>query len=232
MILKHWLASRHFKYQCKQLANSALADIYQPPELSTLPEQTFEDTDFLVLDFETTGLRPKTDRLLSMGFTPIKKGRVYVGQSEHYYIRHTKIIPDETAIIHHITEQEAAQGIPIKEIFPHLLKQLSGKVLVAHFADIEVGFLQQVAKALYNTALPIVYLDTLQIAFQLKYKGAIHIPQNALNLFTLRQAYELPNYKAHNAMADAVSTAELLLVQISEMEHHPVTLKRLLKMGK
>ncbi len=230
MMLKSWFAERHFNKQCQQLANSPLADIYSVPDRKQLSEQAFEETSFFVLDFETTGLNPKTDRVLSMGFTSIENGRILLGKSEHYYVRHTKKIPDKTAIIHHITEQEAATGVPIKEAFPYLLKQLSGKVLVAHFADIEIGFLQQIAKTLYNITLPIIYLDTLQIAFHLKYKDAVHIPQNALNLFSLRQQYDLPNYKAHNAMADAVSTAELLLVQVSDINPQPVIMKQLLKM--
>lgn len=221
--MKNWLAEKKFQRQQQRFEKSELAQYYTPP---TIAQRTFKDADFLVLDFETTGLTPKKDRVLSVGYTTLSKQRIQLGNSSHFYIRHRNFIPDETVVIHHITEQEAAQGQPIREIFPLLLQQLSGKVLVAHFADIEVGFLQQIARVVYQTALPLRVVDTLQIAYNSKYKQSIHVPSNALNLFTLRETYQLPRYKAHNAMNDAVATAELLLAQINEMrlrEHTPLS---------
>lgn len=226
MTLKYWLSQQRFKYHKKQFERSELAQYYRPP---IIDDAAFIDKDYLVLDFETTGLKPHKNRVLSVGFTTIRKGRITTGQSEHHYVKHTDFIPEETVIIHHITEQEAAHGIPIQEVFPYLLKQLDGKILVAHFADIEVGFLQQIAKALYQTTLPLVVIDTLQLAFHRKYKQAVHIPPDALNLFTLRESYHLPRYKAHNAMLDALATAELLLAQVNDMSQRgQVPLKKLL----
>lgn len=223
-----WRQKRRYEKYCKQLANSSLAHVYQPIAQTTLATQNLAETEFLVLDFETTGLTPKKDRVLSVGFTTIKNGRVQLGQSEHYFVKHTKHIPDKTVAIHHITEQEAATGRPIADIFPHLLAQLSGKVLVAHFADIEVGFLNQIARSVYHTELPLAVVDTLQLAFRLKYKDAVHVPQNALNLSQLRQQYRLPRYKAHNAMIDALATAELLLVLCEELDGQQTAVNRLL----
>lgn len=225
-MLKNWLSHQRFQRQLKQFNQSRLAQYYTPPTLADCP---FKQAEFLVLDFETTGLSPKKDRVLSMGYTLLSQQRIQLGKSAHYYIRHTEMIPDETVIIHHITEQEAAQGLPIKDIFPLLLQKLSGKFLVAHYADIEVGFLQQIALSLYQTPLPLRVVDTLQLAYQKKYRQSLHIPPNALNLFTLREGYQLPRYKAHNAMSDAVATAELLLAQVNEMEQFEETpVKRLL----
>lgn len=213
-MIKNWLIQRHFDQRVKVLNNSELSTIYQPPVVG---DKTFAAMDFCVLDFETTGLNPKKDRVLSAGWTTIENQRVEWGACEHHLIQHTQSIPDQSVAIHHITEQEAAQGKPIEDIFPHILKQLSDKVLVAHFADIEVGFLQQLAKQLYAITLPLVVIDTLQLAFAMKYKHAVHVPQNALNLFSLREQYELPRYKAHNALSDAVATAELLVVLVHEL---------------
>lgn len=215
-MLKQWLKQRQFRQQHRQLQTGQLAQAYQPPVDGVL-KQSFADSEFLVLDFETTGLNPKTDRLLSAGWTVISNGRVQLGQSQHYYIRHDDTISDESVGIHHITEQDALNGVPVSEVFPLLLQQLSGRVLVAHYADIEVGFLQQVATAVYRTGLPLYTVDTLQLAYRLHYKNSVHVPQDALNLFNLRQRYQLPRYKAHNAMLDAVATAELLLILIDEM---------------
>lgn len=227
-MLKQWIHQRRYQKQLSQLNNSKLSQYYQPPPIN-VGEQTFADSELLVLDFETTGLDPKKDRLLSVGFTTICNQRIQLGQSEHYLIQHTDSIPDETVAIHHITEEEAAQGQPITDIFPHLLSAMNGKYLVAHFADIEVGFLQQIATKHYQSTLPLIVIDTLQLAFRMKYKDAVHTPSHALNLFNLRKQYALPRYKAHNAMSDAVATAELLLILADEKRRKDdITIKQLI----
>ncbi len=227
-MLSQWLRQRQFNRQYRQLQNSSLAELYQPVTEQQLM-RPFADSEFLVLDFETTGLHSKTDRVLSAGWTVIANGRIQLGQSEHTFIRHTAGISDESVGIHHITEQEASEGVPVQTVFPRLLKQLSGRILVAHFADIEVGFIQQIAQSLYQLALPLYTVDTLQLAFRYHYQDSVHVPQNALNLFNLRARYQLPRYKAHNAMLDAVATAELLLLLVDKLGgEQQVTVKRLL----
>lgn len=211
---KNWFTKRRFQRQLQALESSPLAEFYQPP---TLFEGCFADNEYLVLDFETTGLTPKNHQVLSAGWTVIQGGRVQWGQCQHHLIKHTQVIPDSSVAIHHITEQEAAKGQPTADVLFELLKQLSGKVLVAHFADIEVGFLQQLSKQHYGITLPLVVIDTLQLAFSMKYRHAVHVPHDALNLFSLRAQYQLPRYRAHNARSDAIATAELLLAFVEEL---------------
>lgn len=52
-------------------------------------------------------------------------------------------------------------------------------------------------------------LDTLKIETGKRTVNQIHINPESLRLFALRDQYNLPRYKAHNAMQDAISTAEL-----------------------
>jgi DNA polymerase-3 subunit epsilon len=48
-------------------------------------------------------------------------------------------------------------------------------------------------------------------------------------LHHLRQAYKLPTYQAHNALTDALATAELFLAMASRIAgNHPLAIKRLL----
>ncbi len=230
MLIKQWLHHRRFTQQLKALENSPLSDIYRPPEVE---QQSFEDADCLVLDFETTGLNPKNDRVLSAGWTIISGARMHWKDCRHYLLKDTEAIPDQSVAIHHITEQEAAQGVPVTEVLPRLLAKLSGKILVAHFADIEIGFLQQLCRQHYHIDIPLVVIDTLQLAFSIKYKGAVHIPQNALNLTSLRMQYDLPRYRAHNARTDAIATAELLMTLVNHLKDGDKTaLSRLLKLAK
>jgi DNA polymerase-3 subunit epsilon len=72
-------------------------------------------------------------------------------------------------------------------------------------------------------------IDTLVVAKRRLDKRDIAYDPSALRLANLRKKYHLPNHFAHNALNDAVATAELLLAQIHHHEHvKKLTLKALL----
>lgn len=230
--LKPYLAER--KYSQLQKRSNQLADSSPLKNFfatALIDKNTLvTEAEFLVLDMETTGLNPQKDRVLSMGFTVIKNLRIQVKDCQHVYCRHADYIPDESVIVHQITEQKAATGEPIEAIFPQIIDALSGRVLVAHYADIEVGFLNQIATVLYGSPLEYRVVDTLLLAHKLIYKNSVHIERGALSLNQLRQRAHMPTFKAHNALTDAVATAELLLYQISEMDKtNHIPLKRILR---
>jgi DNA polymerase-3 subunit epsilon len=72
-------------------------------------------------------------------------------------------------------------------------------------------------------------IDTLMVAKrQLDKKDVAHDPSE-LRLSALRQKQGLPNHFAHNALNDAIATAELLMVQMSNMPNsHQLRLQDLL----
>ncbi len=57
--------------------------------------------------------------------------------------------------------------------------------------------------------MPII--DTLQLGQRLFELRNHTIQATDLRLFNLRPRYNLPRYRAHNALTDAMATAELLL---------------------
>ena len=94
-----------------------------------------------------------------------------------------------------------------------LLEAMAGKLLLVHFAHIEKKFFQHACKRLYGFAPDFPIIDTLMIALKrLDQKTALYSP-NELRLFNLRDFYGLPRYKAHNALSDALATAELFLAE-------------------
>lgn len=208
--------------------NSPLKDFFAVPMIDK--NQLVSTLEFLVLDMETTGLNPKQDKVLSIGHTVIKNLRIQVHHCQHFYCQYNQFIPDESVIVHQITEQKAATGEPIESVFPQIIKQLTGRVLVAHYADIEVGFLNQLAIEFYQSPLAFRVVDTLLLAHNMSYKSSVHIERGALSLNQLRSKIGFPKFKAHNALTDAVATAELLLYQISEIDKsNKVLLKQILR---
>ena len=169
------------------------------------------------LDFETSGLDPQQDKLLSYGCVEIERGSILFGSAGHEYIRSADLIPESSAVIHHITDDTARAGRPLKEVLPLLLERLSGKLLLVHYRRIELGFLDAVCRAFYGSPFVIPTIDTLELAQRVLLPKDDRTGASQLRLFNLRDRYGLPRYSAHNAMYDAITTAELFLVLAAEL---------------
>jgi DNA polymerase-3 subunit epsilon len=168
---------------------------------------------YLALDFETTGLESSQHDILSAGYLTIQHSAVLLGTSRHEIVAIKGLIPEASAVIHRITDDQAAQGLPLETVVSNLLAELAGKVMVAHHADIEFGFLNAACKKLWGCGIVMPVSDTLALEKRLmEYSGRPMRP-GALRLNTVRERYGLPRYGAHNALTDALACAELFLAQ-------------------
>ncbi|MFM2587117.1 exonuclease domain-containing protein [Vibrio sp. TBV020] len=169
--------------------------------------------DYLVLDFETTGLDVESDLILSMGWVEVSNGVIDLSTAQHFYLSNESQIKPETAVINHITPQMLEGGISIHEAMKALFQVAQNKVLVAHSCSVENSFIQRYLSYRFQlNAVPLMWFDTLCI--EKKLARAINNHQDLdVSLGATRKRYQLPEYIEHNALMDAVATAELLLAQ-------------------
>jgi len=92
-----------------------------------------------------------------------------------------------------------------------VLTHLQGHVLLVHHAPMDVGFLNAACRRHYNVPLLAPTVDTLTLARRLQERGNQRSREGSLRLHALRSTFGLPRYAAHNALSDAVATAELYL---------------------
>ncbi|MEL4358185.1 MULTISPECIES: exonuclease domain-containing protein [unclassified Luteococcus] len=171
----------------------------------------------LAVDVETTGLDPKTDRLLSIGFVPVDGQAIRLAGAGHLVIRSDAEV-GQSATIHRITDDQLAAGVEPAEALTALLTALRGRLLLAHHAVIETGFLDVAMRRVWGAGVPIPTVDTMQLQYQLLTKGFDdEPPPGALRLWGARDQYGLPRYRAHEALTDALACAELYLAQVSEL---------------
>lgn len=171
------------------------------------------DLTIVSVDFETTGLNARTDKLLSVGFVSVVKQQIKLGSCYHQIINTEQKLDAENVFIHQITDQQKSQGKPLNIVIEALLKVLAGKVMLVHYARIEQQFLQQACLELYGVSPPLMILDTLALAKRkLDQRDIAYDPQQ-LRLSALRHTHQLPDFYAHNALNDAIATAELFLAQ-------------------
>ncbi|WXU00781.1 MAG: DNA polymerase III PolC-type [Catillopecten margaritatus gill symbiont] len=216
MFLSHFLS----EYRRKKLLNTPLEkplhQYLSQPLVSY--KSAIQDIEFLVLDFETTGLDASKEKIISIGYTVIKNLRVLPQTSTHILVNPKQALAEQNVAIHQLTDEELKQGLSLSSTMKKLLTQMHNRVVIVHFDKIEKNFINQACRELYQVnALPMIMLDTLQIEQKKRQRIQQPIKSNDLRLFTLRETYHLPRYTAHNAMQDAIATAELFLAQVEYM---------------
>ncbi|SMN16129.1 DEDDh 3'-5' exonuclease domain of the epsilon subunit of DNA polymerase III [uncultured Candidatus Thioglobus sp.] len=177
-----------------------------------------EEIEFLVLDFETTGLNASKEKIISIGYTVIKNLHLLASSSRHLLVNPKQLLKEENVSIHQLTDDNLQQGVSLQNAMDELFSVMRNRVVVVHFDKIEKNFINHACHHLYQiNRLPMIMLDTLQIEARKMSRFQGYIQGDNLRLFTLRNKYNLPRYKAHNAMQDAIATAELFLAQVDYM---------------
>jgi DNA polymerase III subunit epsilon len=171
---------------------------------------------YWALDLETGGLDVKRDPILAVGMVPIRGGVVRVGESYRTLVRPERAHPlhPDAIVVHQLVPADFAEAPAISQVLPEIEARLRDAVLLVHHRRIDVHFLRRAFKAAGRPWPKPPVVDTAEL---LKRVGRARNPnatadQLALNLSEARRRFGLPPYQAHDALADAVATAELFLV--------------------
>ncbi|MCP3673218.1 MAG: hypothetical protein GY829_01925 [Gammaproteobacteria bacterium] len=181
-------------------------------------QNLIKDTQLIAIDFETTGLDPSKDEIISMGFCPIYNGVIRLADCLHIVLKTENTLTSENVAIHGLMDDALEQGVSQKQALFKFIELTQSKVIVAHFHNIEKDFIQKLAKQILGKPLPLSFIDSFEFAKRRMQKKQQIIKPNSLRLFNLRKYHGLPNYKAHNALEDAISTAELHMSQTASLD--------------
>lgn len=199
--------------------------------LSTPPDTglSWKETELLALDLETTGLDARQHNIVSMGWVIIRDGVIQMDEAGHLVIQ-SGLPMNQSATIHGIFDSEIAQGIPLESALEELLRKLHGRVLVLHHAPLDIAFLNEACKQACGQKLLVPTIDTMALEKARLDRRDQPIKPGMLRLGAVRERYGLGQVRAHNALTDALATAELLLAIIAHSESGGASLplKRLL----
>lgn len=158
-----------------------------------------------MVDVETTGLRPRRDKVLQIGVVTVAgDGTVTDRWSTLVRLRWpwSRVGPTH---IHGIDRHTARTGVKADQALAELAERLRGAVFTAHNAAFDVAFLRRAAHR-HGVALPIErQLCTLQLSRQLD-------PDRQLShrLGDLCARYDVTLVRPHDALVDADATAAIL----------------------
>jgi DNA polymerase-3 subunit epsilon len=216
MIIDRWFGAEHRR---RRLAVKAPPGPVRDYLCTAFPSaaQDCREVDYVALDLETTGLDPAQSHIVSAGTVRLHGLRIELGSAQHYLVNSSGELPERSVVIHQLTHDALAGGKPLETVMTALLQQLAGKVLLAHFARVEVSFLRAACRRLWNAEIVFPVVCTERLARRRLEQRQQETAARDLRLFNLRKNYNLPAYRAHNALYDALACAELFAAQVAEI---------------
>jgi DNA polymerase III subunit epsilon len=171
---------------------------------------------YCAIDLELTGLDPRTDEIISFGAIPIEDGRARPGEAVEGKVRPERAI-DEASIRVHGLRRVDLEGAPELDVaIDPLLGALAGAIPVVHFAEVERRFL---SRALRRQGLrlrrPIIDTSVLGSIWLHEHDGAEH---RRMMLSELAGALGLPAHRPHDALGDALTTAQIFIVLATHLD--------------
>ena len=178
------------------------------------PSRAWDAVDYLALDLETGGVDARRDPLIAVGVVPIRGGVIRVGEASASLVRPTAPIQPASMRAHQLVPRDLAAAPAVTEVAIDLARRMAGAVLILHHASLDLAFLRA-AFATAGLAWPHPrVVDTVDLLMRLERRRRL-LPEAApvpLALGAARAALGLPPHDAHDALSDALATAELFLV--------------------
>ena len=192
----------------RRVVGPALLKCWQMPLPAT--GRDWRQVSFLVVDAEMSSLDVNEGELLSVGWICVENGAITLDSARHHLIKAQKSV-GQSATIHNLRDCELAEADTLAEVQLRFLEAAAGEVLVFHNAALDLSYLNQLSRREHNAPLLLPTVDTLLQEQLLLQRRGIAIKPGDLRLQACRDRYNLPSYPAHNALLDALSTAELLV---------------------
>jgi DNA polymerase-3 subunit epsilon len=173
---------------------------------------SFDHTRFVVVDVETTGLNLMTDTLISIGAVAVVNGRIALNDSFYVVLQQRESSRKENILIHGITGSAQREGVLPADALMAFLEYLGKSPLVAFHVAFDETMIKRALRQYLGISFKHPWLDLAYVLPAL-YPDLMR-SHRALDDWASR--FDIRNDDRHNAVADALATAELLLVAIAQ----------------
>jgi len=181
----------------------------------------WDSVAYWAIDLETGGFDSRRDAVLAVGMVPVRRGIIQLREAYRTLVRPEdgSSIDPASVRAHQLVWGEVREAPPLSEVLREIDRRLREGIMLVHYRAIEVGFLRRACQRHgLRWASPTV-VDTFALLQRIARTRQPDLPQErvVLNLSQARREYGLPPYEAHDALTDAVATAELFLVLRREL---------------
>lgn len=185
------------------------------------PDTPMSEVPLVALDFETTGLDPNEHSIVSVGMVPFTLGGIQLHRVWHQVVRPQLPLHRTSIEVHGITHSDIDRAPDLADVLPKLFSYLNGRIPVVHYRDIERPFINVALQWRLGEGIRFPVIDTMAIEAHVhpdrrpnRWQRLLGRQPVSIRLADSRQRYGLPHYASHNALIDAIATAELLQAQV------------------
>lgn len=150
---------------------------------------------------------------------PVRAGLLRLAEAFQSLVRpeSDEAITAESVRAHQLVPREVRDAPALADVLREVDRRLDGGVLLVHQRAIDVRFLERAHRRCGVRWRRPAVVDTVDLLVRSAKKARFVDPdashrEPVLNLSAARRRLGLPDYGAHDALTDAVATAELFLV--------------------
>jgi DNA polymerase-3 subunit epsilon len=170
-------------------------------------EKTFNESQCVVLDLETSGFSFKNDHLIAIGACRLRNGLIPLGESFQIILQQDESSSKENILIHHIGDSDQRSGIEPAEALMRFLEYMGKDPLIVYHIGFDQPMLDKALKCYLGIELKRHHwLDVAFIA-------PLFLPDVTTkreNLDFWVKHFKIHNPNRHSAVFDAIATAEVM----------------------
>ncbi len=173
------------------------------------------DAETIVFDIETTGLSVQNCKITEIGAVKVRNGEII--DTFNTFVNPEVPIPAEIVELTSITDEMVADAPKTEEALTMFFDFVGGKkkLLVAHNADFDTGFIRYAAKEC-GMEFTNPYLDTVALSRFLNPELKKH------KLDSLAEYYKLGDFNHHRACDDAAMLAAIYFKMLQKMKDQDI----------
>ena len=165
-------------------------------------------TRYVVVDVESSGLNARRDRLIAIGAVAVESSRIAIDAGFNVVLRQERASDDANILVHRIGGSAQTGGVDPVQASLAFLEYIGKSPLVGYHAAfdeimISRSIRQTLGESFRRTWIDLAYLAPAMFADKAP-------TMKGLDDWTA--AFRIANFSRHNALADALVTAQLHLV--------------------
>ncbi len=189
------------------------------PELNIVYNATdhlLSEEEYVVFDLETTGLSTRYDYIIEFGAVLMRRGTVI--EQKDIFIKPPVSLSLNIKNLTHISESDLRNAGSFSEVKKEILDFIKGRVLVAHNAAFDFGFLNSELERINEPPLTNAVIDTLDLSRSLLKN------RRAYRLGNMCRAYNIPYDEevAHRANYDADVLGQVFSFMLKDLNKNGV----------
>jgi DNA polymerase III epsilon subunit family exonuclease len=173
------------------------------------------ETDFVVVDVETTGAKTPPGRVTEIGAYRVSRGRIVA--EFQTLVNPQTLIPPFIVQLTGITNEMVKDAPIFADVAHDWLDFADEAVLVAHNSTFDVRFLNhEIARVFPGRRMVNTHLCTVKLSRRI-FPGLLNY-----RLHTVAEHFDISILNRHRAADDALATAEIFLRMLKRLDQHGV----------